>query len=138
MRKNYHHILIVDDDDDDRYIIDHSFRQLHWEDHIKVLDSGEGMFRHLGSLYCSCAYPDLILLDYHMPRMGAEEILARLKGDEHYRDIKVVVYSTEMNDTIRRRLEALGAEHCYAKALDLRGSMQLAATLRSQVQPAVA
>ena len=98
--QNYHHLLIVDDEEDDRYIIDLSFRQIQWGEHIKLLGSGDDMFRHLDALSNPSTYPSLILLDYNMPKMGAEEIIGRLKRHEQYNSIKVAVYSTAMTATL--------------------------------------
>lgn len=129
-----HRILIVDDDDDDRYIVDLSFRQIQWGDHIKLLSSGDDMFRHLDALGHPSSYPSLILLDYNMPQMGAEEILGRLKRHEQYNTIKVAVYSTGMTDLLSQRLKALGAMQCYNKLESLNTAMQLAVDLKAEAQ----
>ncbi|HET7897104.1 MAG TPA: response regulator [Flavisolibacter sp.] len=128
------HIIVVDDDEDDRYMIDSSFRQVQWMDHIKILSSGESLFRHLDSLPDSNAFPSLILLDYHMPRIGAEEILLRLKRQQAYANINVAVYSTEMSDTLRDRLLAMGAVDCYTKRWNANGNRQLAEALKTVAQ----
>lgn len=116
MRSQNCHLLIVDDDEDDRYILDLSFRQIQWGEHIKLLGSGDDMFRHLDGLSNPSSYPSLILLDYNMPRMGAEEIINRLKRHEHYNSIKVAVYSTAMTEALKTRLQALGAVDVTARA----------------------
>lgn len=135
-----HHILIVDDDDDDRYIIDFSFRQVQWGDHIKLIDSGDNMFRHLDALSNPSFYPALILLDYNMPKMGAEEIISRLRRNEQYNGIEVAVYSTAMTDSLSSRLKTLGAVECYSKFASIDAAIQLADNLKrkAQKQPPVA
>lgn len=131
---SYHHILIVDDDEDDRYIIDLSFRQIHWGEHIKLLDSGDNMFRHLDALSNPASYPSLILLDYNMPRMGAEEIISRLKRHEQYNTIKVAVYSTAMTDSLSYHLKSLGAVECYNKFASVDAAVRLADNLKTEAQ----
>lgn len=131
---SFHHLLIVDDDEDDRYIIDLSFRQIHWGDHIKLLDSGDTMFRHLDALSNTASLPSLILLDYNMPQMGAEEIISRLRRQEQYRGIEVAVYSTAMTDTLRHHLKSLGVVECYSKSASVAGAVQLADDLKKIAQ----
>lgn len=132
--QNYHHLLIVDDDEDDRYILDLSFRQIHWGEHIKLLGSGDEMFRHLDALSHPSSYPSLILLDYNMPKMGAEEIIGRLKRHEHYKAIRVAVYSTAMTEALRSRLQSLGAVECYSKGASVASVVELAGDLKNEVQ----
>lgn len=134
MRSQNCHLLIVDDDEDDRFILDLSFRQIQWGGHIMMLGSGDEMFRHLDSLSNPASYPSLILLDYNMPRMGAEEIINRLKRHEHYNSIKVAVYSTDMTEALRMRLQSLGAVGCYSKGISVAAAMQLAGNLKEEAQ----
>lgn len=132
--QNYHHLLIVDDDEDDRYIIDLSFRQIKWGEHIKLLGSGADMFRHLDALSNPSTYPSLILLDYNMPKMGAEEIIGRLKRHEQYNSIKVAVYSTAMTTTLSSHLKSLGAVECYHKGASVGAALRLADDLKKEAQ----
>lgn len=134
MRSQNCHLLIVDDDEDDRYILDLSFRQIQWGEHIKLLDSGDDMFRHLDGLSNPSSYPSLILLDYNMPRMGAEEIINRLKRHAHYNSIRVAVYSTAMTEALKTRLQALGAVECYSKGVSVAAAMRLAGDLKEEAQ----
>lgn len=131
---NHHLLLIVDDDEDDRYILDHTFRVLHWNAPVQFFDSGESLFRYLDALEDPDTYPSLVLLNFSMPRMGATDILVRLKGTERYSPIKVGVYSTSMDETLCSRLKALGAFACYRKASDVSGSLELASALREEVE----
>lgn len=136
MRTTCHHcVLIVDDDEDDRYILEHSFREIQWATYVRFLDSGDHLLEYLSTLSAPGAYPSVILLDYNMPRMGADEILARLRQQEAYRQIKVMVYSTGMNEALSSRLKNLGAWGCYNKSIDISGALQLASALRQEAQP---
>jgi signal transduction histidine kinase/ActR/RegA family two-component response regulator len=64
--------------------------------------------------------PDLILLDLHLPDIGGQEVLARLRADAVTRDIPVVVLSA---DATRRHLDevmALGARGYLTKPIGVR------------------
>jgi hypothetical protein len=69
-----------------------------------------------------------------MPRMGAEEIIGRLKRHEQYHSIKVAVYSTAMTETLCNRLKSLGAVECYNKGISVDQTVQLADDLKKQAQ----
>ncbi|HEX6393302.1 MAG TPA: response regulator [Acidimicrobiales bacterium] len=50
------------------------------------------------------AQPDLVMLDLHLPDMGGDEVLRRLKSEESTRDIPVVILSA---DATKRRHDEL-------------------------------
>ncbi len=58
---------------------------------------------------------DLIVSDISMPKMDGLEFLTRLKSDEMYSDIPVVIVSSTLNKDISKQALALGAETCIAK-----------------------
>ena len=66
----------------------------------------------------SAAHPDLILLDIMMPEMDGWEVLERLKEDEQYKDIPVIVQTAlESPEDFERGL-SLGAYYYITKPID--------------------
>ncbi len=59
---------------------------------------------------------DLIVTDISMPKMDGVEFLTRLKNDEMYADIPVVVVSSLVDKEMSKRVLGLGAETCIAKS----------------------
>ncbi|WP_051142077.1 response regulator [Paucidesulfovibrio longus] len=53
--------------------------------------------------------PDLLVTDLTMPVMGGLDLLKRLKQEEEYRDMPVLVISSAKNDANARELIELGA-----------------------------
>lgn len=53
---------------------------------------------------------DLALLDVNMPVMDGEELLTRVRASEEWRDLAVIIVSTESSDTRLARLRAHGVE----------------------------
>jgi PAS domain S-box-containing protein len=53
--------------------------------------------------------PDLILLDLHLPDLGGEQVLERLRADPKTRDIPVIVLSADATGRQREPLLAAGA-----------------------------
>ena len=58
---------------------------------------------------------DLIVSDISMPKMDGIEFLSRLKSDEMYADIPVIIVSSLVDDELTRKARSIGAEACIAK-----------------------
>ena len=58
---------------------------------------------------------DLIVSDISMPKMTGLEFLARLKEDEMYADIPVIIVSSLVDDKVMKEALSLGAETCIRK-----------------------
>ena len=123
---SHHHILIVDDNQDSRYYINFSFKELQWDDNIKLIESASKMLQYLEALAYTDTYPSLILINSNLQLISCEEILTHLKNHMHYRDIPIVVYSPDMNEAQSIRLRALGAFSCHKKTDNIFESKKLA------------
>ena len=98
-------ILLVDDDIDDQHFFCEALGTLHPSVKCEIANDGVEAMQMLEHppLY------DLIFLDLNMPRMGGFECLKRLKSDDHFKEIPVVVISTSnRKHDIEKSLE-LGA-----------------------------
>jgi CheY-like chemotaxis protein len=60
--------------------------------------------------------PDVVVLDLMLPRLGGLEVLARIRADEHLRDVPVLVI-TAWNET-REDVLAAGAADFTSKPFD--------------------
>jgi CheY-like chemotaxis protein len=114
MTHNSYRILLADDDSDDRYIIHQSFKEIGWDDQVKLFESGKQLIFYLDNLNNS-EFPKLIVLDFNMPGMNAAEILHHLKRHDKYKDIAVAVYSTDMSALMEQRLLSMGVVTCFKK-----------------------
>ena len=62
-----------------------------------------------------CNYPEFILLDLNMPKMDGREVLKKLKSNEIYRKIPIIVFSTTKNQLEVKRCYDLGANTYIVK-----------------------
>lgn len=90
-------ILLVEDDPADQKLIRASLQNQKIANNVYTVASGEeGIdFLHSRDIYSrTIPRPDLILLDLNMPGMGGKEFLRRIKGDEQFKKIPVVILTT--------------------------------------------
>jgi CheY-like chemotaxis protein len=98
---------MVDNDREEMTLIEEPVhdvgQQLHYE---------ENGVEALKDLAACQKLPCLIMLDLNMPKLNGTETLIKLKSDERYKDIMVVIYSTSVNALERQKCMRLGA-HSY-------------------------
>jgi signal transduction histidine kinase len=69
--------------------------------------------------------PDLVLLDLHLPDIGGDRVLARLKADERTAHIPVVILSADATRSMRAPLLAGGAHAYLTKPIQVPRLLQL-------------
>jgi CheY-like chemotaxis protein len=105
-------LLVVDDSRMVRKIISVSLRH---EKHIELYEAASGL-EALDTLMDT--HIDLIFTDINMPNMDGLEFIKRCKEDEMYKDIPIVVITTEDGVEDRERALNLGAKDYVTKPLD--------------------
>jgi CheY-like chemotaxis protein len=115
-------ILLVEDEPADANLVRAAFREgkVHCRLH-HVQDGVEALafLRRQGEPYRDAPQPDLILLDFNMPRMNGREFLAAVKLDQALDIIPVVVLTTS---DVERDVVAsykLGAAGYVTKPVDM-------------------
>lgn len=101
-------VLLAEDDEDDRDLMLDFFCFNDWQG--QCFADGAKLMQALAG-----CQPQVILLDYHMPILKGIEILRLLKADAKYTAIPVMIYSSEMNETMETKLLAAGAAACFRK-----------------------
>lgn len=70
-------------------------------------------------------HPEMILLDLHLPGLGGEEVLTRLKKESIGESCKVIVISADAVPSTQVRLRALGAHDYLTKPIDVKRFLNL-------------
>jgi CheY-like chemotaxis protein len=99
--------LLIDDDTDDRALFSEALATV---DPVAICDhatDGAEAFDRLNRK--ELAEPDIIFLDINMPVMNGWQFLRKLKSEEAYKHIPVIVYSTSSSQRDRRTADDLGA-----------------------------
>jgi CheY-like chemotaxis protein len=102
-------VLLVEDDDADALLIEDALHQNGLARSITHVTDGVAALEYLRDP--SCTRPDLIVLDWNMPRMGGREFLEVLKTDPASQSIPIVVLTTsgapqDVADSYRRHANA--------------------------------
>jgi CheY-like chemotaxis protein len=120
------HVLLVEDNPAHARLI-----RAHLEDFIGLtidwVQRGEEAIEYLGGRdgHPSRRLPDLILLDLKLPGMHGPEVLQRLKAEERYRRIPVVVLTTSRESADMDRAYANGANSYLVKSSDFAGMQEM-------------
>jgi CheY-like chemotaxis protein len=88
-------ILYADDDCDDHFFFRESITCTGLPADIVYLTDGDQVIRYLEKN--GDDLPSLIVLDLNMPRLNGKQTLERLKKDNRFSDIPVIILSTSNN-----------------------------------------
>jgi CheY-like chemotaxis protein len=86
-------ILLADDNIDDQAFLRDAFRFIDEQVNLQIFDNGNDAISHLKSI-SNYDYPDLIVLDYNMPKLNGAQVLKILNEDEKLSHIPKVILST--------------------------------------------
>ena len=99
--------LVIDDDTDDRELFTEALASV---DPVIVCDQATDGAEALSRLITKeIDQPDIIFLDINMPVMDGWQFLTRLKKEDAYKHIPVIVYTTSSNMKDKRIADDLGA-----------------------------
>lgn len=90
---------------------------VHAHDGVEAMDclNHRGEFQH-----CPTETPAVVLLDLKMPRVNGLEVLRRIKGDERFKNIPVVIFTSSKEETDVAQSYELGANAYVVKPVDFK------------------
>ena len=107
-------ILLADDDYDDRFFFNKAIEALPFQTHLTTVEDGAKLmtylFKNLAKL------PDVLFLDYNMPRKNGFECLMEIKLSPLLKSIPVIMYSTYVHDDVADLLYTNGAHFFIRKS----------------------
>lgn len=103
------YILIADDDQEDRFLLDIAFKEIGSFEHICMVENGIQVMDHLNAIAEADILPALIVLDLNMPVLSGIDTLLRLKSNERFKDIPVIIHSTSMYEAEKEKCIQMGA-----------------------------
>jgi len=101
-------ILLGEDDEDDQELFKEVFSSIDNSFILLFVNNGKEVLSALEKLDDK-QMPCLIVLDYNMPGLNGADILRELKGNNRYKDIPRIVWSTSGGDKFKKTCLELGA-----------------------------
>ncbi|MEH2302562.1 MAG: response regulator [Nostoc sp.] len=113
-------VLLVEDNPGDAQLTRIALEESKISIHLNVVEDGvEAMaFLRKQEKYVKAAHPDIVLLDFNLPRKDGREVLAEMKGDENLKRIPVVVLTTSQAQEDILKAYNLSANCYIAKPVD--------------------
>lgn len=127
-------IFLAEDDVDDQDFLVKALLELDAGLNIFVADSGEKAVDYLQALPPD-KLPQIIILDYNLPKINGYQILSFLKDDARFSGITKLVWSTSSSPMYQQRCIQEGATDYLVKPTDLNGIKKVAATILSHCPP---
>jgi chemotaxis family two-component system response regulator Rcp1 len=114
-------ILLVEDSPTDVELTVEALAEGRVANKLHVVRNGEDALRFLRreDEYADVPTPDIVLLDWNLPRMDGGEVLAAIRADSNLTHIPVVVLTTSSSDEDVLRSYQLHANSYVRKPLDL-------------------
>ncbi len=113
----YQTVLLIEDDEVDVLNVKRAFRKKGFTQHLHFAENGLDAIEKLSHKGDLVPFPDLILLDLNMPRMGGFEFLRSRKENPILLEIDIYVMSTSAAEEDIKLAEELGASGYVAKPL---------------------
>jgi two-component system response regulator len=120
-------ILMVEDSPSDVLITREAIDQAKLINGLHVVDDGvEAMaFLRKEGRYADVPRPDLVLLDWNLPRKSGREVLAEIKSDESLKMIPVVVLTSSKDEADVLKAYGLHANCYITKPVDFSSFVEL-------------
>jgi two-component system response regulator len=121
-------ILLVEDNDLDVILVRDLLRRCRVSVQLTVAPNGEDALSYLRkeAYYSNPQDPDLILLDWNLPRKDGRQVLAEVKGDPELQRIPVTILSSSNADSDIQWAQKHGVDAYLLKPSDLAHYMILA------------
>jgi len=119
-------ILLADDDAEDISVMKDAMTLLNVNDIIWPALNGELAWNILQKNFESSLIPCLIVLDLNMPKMNGTQTLSKIKNDNRFKEIPVIIYSTSINPLEKEKCILLGAHSYITKPVSFEESIETA------------
>jgi two-component system, chemotaxis family, response regulator Rcp1 len=132
IKKRISEILLVEDNPDDVLLITEAFKENNVRTHLNTVGDGEEALNYLNQTgkYTGAAAPDFIILDLNLPRMDGRDFLRRIKEENLFKSIPIIVLTSSRSDLDIREVWALNANCYIVKPLDMDGYIETVKKIR--------
>jgi CheY-like chemotaxis protein len=111
-------LLLADDDKDDCLFFQEALDELSLTSSLTTVHDGDQLMQLLNNP--STILPDVLFVDVNMPRKNGLECLTEIRGNEKFKNLPVIIYSTSYEQSISNLLYHNGAKYYIQKPSDFR------------------
>ena len=123
-------ILLIEDCAGESCLLRMGMEEAGLEFDLHTIDRGEAALAYLGKAADFGAYPDLILLDLHLPGMSGQEVLAAIRADPRLGHVPVAVCTWSENPQDKLSVVQLGANGFIRKPDTLADYLKVGESVR--------
>ncbi len=109
-------ILLADDDEDDRHFFKRILGEIPINTRLTTVEDGEKLIHYL--LKNSGNPPDILFMDFNMPRKNGLQCLSEINLNEKFKHLPVIIYSTSLQERNADLLYDKGAYY-YVRKTDM-------------------
>ncbi|HEY5744945.1 MAG TPA: response regulator [Chryseolinea sp.] len=113
------HILLIEDDTLDQMDVKRTLERRNILHRLTILTNGEEAIHMIEAPGDDTENPDVILLDLNMPKRNGFEVLAALRANERWKDVKVFVLTTSDELSDKHTAQLYGISGFITKPLKL-------------------
>lgn len=110
-------ILLIEDDADDIELLKDAFEQNRIDCRIDVITEGDKALPYLESN----DPPDVIVMDFNLPKLHGREILSLIRASENLSEIPLMVLTTSASQDDMRYAFSMGADKFVTKPNTIQG-----------------
>jgi CheY-like chemotaxis protein len=111
-------ILLIEDDHDDIYLLESALGDNSVPYKMDTIREGDKVQSYL---LTNTSVPDIIVLDFNLPKKHGREVLKDIKSHERYKDIPLIVLTTSSAKEDMEYSYRMGARHFITKPTTLQG-----------------
>ena len=133
MRFDTIEVLLIEDSPSDARLTQEAFKDGKIRNNLTVVtDGAEGLaYLQREGKYASVSRPDLVLLDFNLPKVDGREVLRRIKNDPQLQSIPVVILTTsDAEEDVAKAYEYHA--NCYIrKPVDLSRFLEIVSAIEN-------
>lgn len=123
MRVEPFHIFVLEDKQPDLILLQKSLGDAGLNCQIMAFEDGEKALAYVGA--AASRVPDLILLDFSVPKVDGASVLNGIRGNPRWAHVAVFMLSILQDPATIARAKMLGADRFLVKPADLIGFTRL-------------
>jgi chemotaxis family two-component system response regulator Rcp1 len=130
--KKISEILLVEDSPSDVRLITEAFKECAIKTQLNVVGDGEEALAYLNrkGKHAAAVAPDFIILDLNLPRVDGRAFLKRVKSENLFKSIPIIVLTSSRSDLDIREVWALNANCYIVKPSDMDGYIETVKKIR--------